>query len=40
MGELTNGLTLGDGRKVALGGSVSADGLYFEALVNLRVPLC
>ena len=32
--ELTDGLTLEDGRKVALGGSVSADGLYFEALVN------
>ena len=32
--ELTDGLTLGDGRKVALGGFVSMDGLYFEALVN------
>jgi len=32
--ELTDGLTLGDGRNVARGGFVSADGLYFEALVN------
>jgi hypothetical protein len=32
--ELTDGLSLGDGRIVALGGFVSTDGLYFETLVN------